>query len=190
MVPASLISDTLKTSPSVTFTVMYMSSFSGAMATCIDSNRILAAAEILVGEVLLHLVEHRPVEGLSGRQADVSQTLLQILGLDVLVALEFELGDRGTFDHDDQQRVAVAAQFHVPEKSRGIERAHGLADSLAVEMISDVHRQIVEHRAFRDSLQPLHTNVADSEGFLRSLRLRLDGTPQRLDGESHQAEQP
>jgi hypothetical protein len=29
--------DTLKTSPSLTFTVMNMSSFSGAMATCVDS---------------------------------------------------------------------------------------------------------------------------------------------------------
>ncbi len=37
IVPASLISDTLKTSPSLTFTVMYMSSFSGAMVTCVDS---------------------------------------------------------------------------------------------------------------------------------------------------------
>ena len=36
-VPASFTSLTLKTSPSFTFTVMKMSSFSGAMATCVDS---------------------------------------------------------------------------------------------------------------------------------------------------------
>ena len=37
IVPASLMSETLKTSPSLTFTVMYMLSFSGAMVTCVDS---------------------------------------------------------------------------------------------------------------------------------------------------------
>src|SRR5882672_806561 len=79
---------------------------------------------------------------------------------------------------------------------RGVKRAHGLADPLPVEMIADVHRQIIEHRAFRDSLQSLYTNVADGEGFLRSRSRsrsrsrRLRRAPQRLDGKRHQAEQP
>ena len=42
MVPASLISDTLNTSPGLTLMVMYISSFSGAIVTCVDSIAKLA----------------------------------------------------------------------------------------------------------------------------------------------------
>jgi hypothetical protein len=99
----------------------------------IDAHGVLAAAEILVGEVLLHLVQHRAVEGLAGGETHVAQALLQILGLDVLVALDLELRDRGTLDHHHQQGVAVAAQFHVAKEAGGIQGAHGLADALTVQ---------------------------------------------------------
>ena len=138
----------------------------------IDAHRILAAAEVLVGEVLLDLIEHRAIEGLAGGQSDVAQTLLQILGLDVLVALDLELGDRRAFDHHHEQRVTVAAQFHVAEEPGGVQRPHGLADALAIHAIADVHRQIVEYRAFGNSLQSLDPDVADGEGLGRCIGMR------------------
>ena len=103
------------------------------------------------------------------REAHVAQALLQILGLDVLVALDLELGDGGPLDHHDQQGVAVAAQFHVAEEPRRVQRAHGLADALAVEVIADVHRQVIEYRAFGDSLQTFDANVADRERLAATL---------------------
>src|ERR1019366_167191 len=133
---------------------------------------------------------HRPIEGLAGCESDVAQAFLQILGLDVLVALNLKLRNRRTFDDHHQQGVAVAAQFHIAKESGGIQRAHGLADPLAVQMIADVHGQIVEYRTFGNSLQPLDANVSDRETFLGSRRLRMDGGPKRLDGENHQAEKP
>jgi hypothetical protein len=57
-------------------------------------------------------------------------------------------------------------------------------------MIADVHGQIVEYRTFRYSLQSFDANVSDREIVLWSRRLRMDGGPKRLDGESHQAEKP
>src|SRR2546429_3626923 len=64
----------------------------------------LAAGEILVGEILGDVLEHRAVEGLAGREPDVAQRLLQILGLDVLVtgdleALEDRKSTRLNFSH-------------------------------------------------------------------------------------------
>ena len=70
---------------------------------CVDPYRIFTAAEVLIGEVLLYVVEHRAIKRLAGREAHVAQALLQILGLDVLIALDFELGDGGTLDDHDQQ---------------------------------------------------------------------------------------
>ena len=82
----------------------------------VDAHGVLAAAEILVGEVLLHLVEHRSVEGLALGETHVAQALGQILGLDVLVALDLELRDRRPLDHHHEQGIAVAAQLHVAEE--------------------------------------------------------------------------
>ena len=137
----------------------------------VDAHGVLAAAEVLVGEILLDLIEHRSIEGLALREADVAQTLLQILGLDVLVALDLELGDRGPLDHHDEQRIAVAAQFDVAEETRGVQGAHRLGDALLIETVADVHRQVVEHRAFRYSLQSFDADVADDEGAARCRRL-------------------
>ena len=126
-------------------------------------HRVLAAAVVLVGEVLRHLIERRAVEGLAGRQADVAQRLLQVFGLDVLVALDLDALERGTLEHRDHQRVAVAAQFHVAEEAGRVQRAHRLALALRDQMIADVDRQVVEDRAFGDALQSLELDVADDE---------------------------
>ena len=122
---------------------------------------------------------------------DVAQALLQILGLDVLVALDLELRDRGPLDHHHEQRVAVAAQLDVAEKAGGVQRAHGLADALAVEVVADVDRQIIEYRAFGDALQTFDADVADGERVRRAGAgaCGVHGTGERLDGERHQAEQ-
>ena len=56
--------------------------------------------------------------------------LLQVFGLDVLVALELEaLDGRALVDHHDQ-RVAIAAQFHVAEEAGVVQRAHRFAHAL------------------------------------------------------------
>ena len=82
----------------------------------VDAHCVLATREVLVGEVLLDLVEHGLVEGLAGREADVAQRLLQVLGLDVLVALDLEALDRGPLEHHHQERVAIATQLHLAEE--------------------------------------------------------------------------
>ncbi len=122
------------------------------------------------------------------RKAHVAQALLQVLGLDVLVALDLELGDGGPLDHHDQQGVAVAAQFHVAKEAGRVQRPHGFADALAVEVIADVHRQVVEYRAFGDSLQAFDADVADRERVSCAVCARTS-RPQGLDGKRHQASQ-
>ena len=119
----------------------------------VDAHAVLAAAEVLVGEVLLHVLEHRAVEGLAGGKADVAQRLLQVLGLDVLVAGDLEALDRGALEHHHHQRVAIAAHLHVAEEAGGVQRRIASRTRCGVEMVADVHRQVVEDRAFGDALQ-------------------------------------
>ncbi len=107
----------------------------------IDAHAVLAAAEVLVGEVLGHVLEHRAVEGLAGGEADVAQRFLQVLGLDVLVAGDLEALDRGPLEHYDDQRVAFAAHLHVAEEVRGVQGTDGFPDALRGEVIADVHRR-------------------------------------------------
>ena len=97
------------------------------------------------------------------READVAQRLLQVFGLDVLVARDREAFDRGPFEHGDDQRAAVATHLDVAEKTRGVQRAQRLGDAALVEPVADVHRQVVEDRAFGDALQAFDADVADGE---------------------------
>ena len=106
----------------------------------VDARRVFAARAVLVLQERLHVLEHRAVEGLALREADVAQRLAEVLGLDVLVALELEaLDGRALVDHDDE-RVAVAAQLHVAEKPGVVQRAHRFADALRRQGVADVDR--------------------------------------------------
>ncbi len=130
---------------------------------CVDAHAVLAAAEVLVGEVLGDILEHRAVEGLAGGEADVAQGLLQILRLDVLVAGDLEALDGGTLQHHDHQGAAFAAHLYVTEEIRGIQRTDRLTHALRGQVIADVHREVVVDGSFGDALQSLDLDVAYSE---------------------------
>ena len=93
----------------------------------VDAHRVLAAREVLVRQEPLDLVERRLVEGLAGRETDVAQRLLEVLGLDVLVAGDLEALDRRPLEHRDDQRAAVAAHLDVAEEAGRVQRAECLA---------------------------------------------------------------
>ena len=129
----------------------------------VDRHRVLAAREILLGEVAPDLIQHRLVEALAAGEPDIAQRLLQVLGLDVLVALHLEAFDGRALQHRDDQHAAVATQLHVAEETGRVQRLHRLRDAPSIELVADVDRQVVEDRAFGDALQALDPNVADHE---------------------------
>ncbi len=96
----------------------------------LDAHTVPAMTEVLLVQVLLDQIEHRPVEGLAGGKAHVFQALLQILGLDLLVAGDLEALDRRPLDHRDDEVVAVPAQLHVAEEIRCVEGTNRFAHPL------------------------------------------------------------
>ncbi len=163
LLPTMLIWRILARSPSLMSILTRTRLFGQVLHLGVDRHGVLAAAVVLVGEVLRHLFQCRAVEGLSGRQAHVAQRLLQVLGLDVLVALDLDALERRALEHGDQQGIAVAIQRDIAEESRGVQRPQRLAQPLCVELVADVDRQVIEHRAFGDALQALDLDVADGK---------------------------
>jgi hypothetical protein len=109
------------------------------------------------------ILKRRAAEGLAGREPDLAQRLGQILGLDVLVALDVHALERGALEHRDYEGRAFTAQLDVAEKPGRIQGADRLAHALRCQVIANVDRQVVEDRALRDSLQALDLDVADRE---------------------------
>ena len=93
--------------------------------------------------------------------------LAEVLGLDVLVALDLETLDGRALVDDHDQRAAIAAHLDVAEEAGVIERPHRLTDALRRRVVADVDRQVVVDRAFGDALQTFDANVADGEDFSR-----------------------
>ena len=83
-----------------------------------DLRRVFAAPVVLVGQRLRQLIERRAIERLARREPVLGQHLLEIFVLDVFVAVERELEDRRTLEHDDHERVAVAPELEVLEERR------------------------------------------------------------------------
>ncbi len=49
------------------------------------------------------------------------------------------------------------------KKPGAVQGAQRFLDAALIDAVADVHRQVVEDRAFRDALQPLDADVADGE---------------------------
>jgi hypothetical protein len=137
---------------------------------------VFASAVVLLGQRLRELVERRAVEGLARLQPVLRQHFLEVVVLNVLVAVERELENRGPLEHDDDERVAVAAELDVLEESRLEQRARRFAQPPLVDGVADVDRQVVVDRAFGDTLIALDAEVAYDE--------RLDRRPCRSAGPS------
>ena len=131
----------------------------------VHHHAVLAAAVVLVGQELGDVVQHGPVEGLAPGQADAPQGLFQVLGLDVLVALDRERPDGGSLLDDDDQGGPVAPELDVAEEPGAVNGPDGLLYAGVVELVADADRQVVVYRAFRDALQALDPHVPDHERF-------------------------
>ena len=128
-----------------------------------DFRAVLAAAVVLLGQRAGHVLEHRAVERLALREADVRERFLQVVVLDVLVARELELRDRRPLEHEYDERVAVLAKLDVLKEAGLEERADRLARPLLIDAVADVYRQVVVDRAFGDPLRAFDAEVADDE---------------------------
>src|SRR5690606_33009721 len=100
---------------------------------------------------------------LAGRETDVAQRALQILGLDVLVALDLEALDRRSLENGDDERAAIAPQLAVAEEAGRIQRAQRCGEAPGIELVADVDRQVVVDGALGNALQALDADVADRE---------------------------
>ena len=139
-----------------------------------DLRRVLAAAVVLLGQRLRQLIERRAIEGLARREPVLGQHLLEVVVLDVLVAVERELEDRRALEHDDHERVAVAAELEVLEERRLEQRATRFAQPPLVDRVADVDRQIVVDRALGDALRAFDAEVTHDERLERGQRGRAE----------------
>jgi len=130
----------------------------------VDLHAVLAVGVVLALQFLAQLVERRRHEHPAGGQARLAQAFLQVLGLDVLVAGDVQLGNRRPFRHVDDQHVAVPVQLHIAEELGLEQGADDGARPLRVEAVADPQRQGDQHRAGRNALQAVQADVAYREG--------------------------
>jgi hypothetical protein len=113
---------------------------------------------------LLHVLERRAIQDLAAREPDVVQRLLELIRLDLLVALDLEGADRRPLLHDDYEHARLfPPQLDIAEEAAVVHRAQRLANAARIEPVADVHRQPVEQRAFGDALQAFDADVGDFE---------------------------
>ena len=128
-----------------------------------DLDVVLAAVVVLAGQLLGHPVQGEAVEGIALGQADLRQTAHQVLGLDVLVAGQGQAVDRRALGDRDHQDVALAAHAHVFEEAGAVQGADAFTDAGLVNLVAALERQVGEHGAGADALQPVHADIADRE---------------------------
>ena len=165
--PTMLICRIRARSPSVILMAI-LTLLSGRSSTSVVTRRrVLALAEVLVGQGLLDFVQDGPVEDASrtsGRSWTATRCRSSVL-MSLLPVMREALDGR-PFRHRDHQGAVVPAELDVLEEPGGVDRAHGLLGALLVELVADVQRQVIEDGALRDALQALDADVADRERIL------------------------
>ena len=130
-----------------------------------DRHGVLAAVVVLALQFLGHAVQAETVKGAAFGQADVLQAGHQLLGLDVLVAGDGQLVDRGPLTHGDHQDVALAIEPDVFEKAGAVQGAHGVGDLGVINAVATLHREVGENGTGSNALQAVDADVARGEGL-------------------------
>ena len=114
-------------------------------------------------QLLLHLLEDRPVEDAPFRESHLLQGGHEDLGPEVVVAGKLDAADGRPFDHRHHERIAVAFQPYVAEEAGPEQGADRPGGARVVDGVADLDREIVEHGAGGDPLQAFQADVLDDE---------------------------
>ncbi len=130
-----------------------------------DAGRVTPLRDVLALQLVTYALERCALENLAFGQARLLETRQQILGLDRLVALDFD-GRNGRPLHDtDHQHVAFAAELDVLEETGTEQGPRGLHQALVISRLAHVERQSTEHAACRDPLEAVDPDIGNGEGL-------------------------
>ena len=116
------------------------------------------AAHFLVGAI-----QNGVVKDAAFGQAHIAQTLFDSGVVKRADALRIDGSHSRAFLHFNHKDVAVAAQTHVAEKARAIERVNRGVAFGACEFIAHLERQVREHRTGFSTGNTLDSNIFDDK---------------------------
>ena len=104
----------------------------------VDGGRIAALGNILPLQLVTHTFQSRALENLAFGQTGLVQTLEQVLGLDRLVAFDFDTGDRRTLDHTDDQYVTITPQLDILKETGFEQCPRGIDQGAIVDFFAHI----------------------------------------------------
>ena len=128
-----------------------------------DVGGIQAAVDVLALELLLGPVQHRAIERAAIGQPDVAQGVTQHILVELLVATELDLGNRGAFLDDHHQHISAHLDPDVLEQPKRKNSLNGGSAFFIVVRISNTHRQGRKNSPGLNPLQTLDPDVANLE---------------------------
>ncbi len=124
---------------------------------------VATLGHILALQLLNHALENRLAKDLTFGETVVPQRLLELLGLDRLVALESDFRNGGTLLDVDDQNLVLAGDLDIVEIA-GAEQGPGqILHALIVDQVAGAVGHGGEHRAGTDPLEALQADVVDDE---------------------------
>ena len=118
---------------------------------------------VLLSQRHLDVIQNGLVKRSAFGQTDVTHGCHQILGLDVFVAFDFKALNRWPLVHSDNQRVTITPKFDIVEQALDVQGPNRFLHTDIVDRIANVNWQVIEHRAFGNSLQSFDTHITNDE---------------------------
>ena len=114
-------------------------------------------------EFLFGSLENRPIENPRISQADFFERLQHDVFFEFLHAFESNRGNRGTFNHADDQHSPFGFNADVLEKSGRKKRTNGFRYLFGVDCFADLDGQVGKNRARLGALQTFDADILDDE---------------------------
>ena len=128
--------------------------------------RVIAAlGDVGTQNLELKTLQRGALEDLAFLYPGLAHAFHELFGLDVLVALNLNPGNRGPLLNGNDEDIAFTGQTDIGEKS-GLEKIpDGVGSGDIIHLITDLDRQGTEDVARRHPLKTFHLNVRDPEGL-------------------------
>ena len=92
-----------------------------------DFSGVTALGDVLALQFVTHAFQGCPLENFAFGQAGLVQALEQVFAADGLVTLDLDTGNRRTFNHSNNQHIAIATQLYILEET-SLEQFTGCLD--------------------------------------------------------------
>ena len=131
----------------------------------VDRRRVTTLGNILTLQFVTYTLKGGTLEDFTFGKTRLFKTFHQVISGNSLVSVNGDARNGRTFDNRNDEHIAITTQLDILKETGFEQRTSGFHQPAVIRYLTHVQRQRAKHATSGNPLQPVDTNIRDSEGL-------------------------